>query len=79
MSPPVNHADVEFIVAEMHRMHEEVRGDIKILRYEQQAQGKKVAGLEVKSGFWGALGGLVPAGLLVAGLFIKQIFGGTAH
>lgn len=39
-----------------------VRGDIKVMRTEQVLQGKEIAGLKVKSGIWGILGGAVATG-----------------
>jgi len=76
MSPPVTHPDVDYIVQEMHRMHAEMRGDLQIIRYEQMAQGKEIAGLKVKSGLWGGVAGSIPVALMAAWLYIKHAMQG---
>ena len=75
MSPPV-HSEVQFVLDEMRRMHDEMRSDLQIIRYEQIAMGKELAGLKVKAGAWGMIAGCIPVALVGAWLFIKQLLAG---
>ena len=72
MSPPY-HSEIQFVLDEMRRMHDEMRSDLQIIRYEQIALGKEVAGLKVKAGIWGGISGCIPLCLMGLGLYIKNL------
>ena len=51
--------------------HKEHREDMQAMRAGISDVRVDVAGLKVKAGIWGAMAGIVPAGLLAAGLALK--------
>jgi hypothetical protein len=75
MSPPVKH-EYDFLLAEMRKMHNENREDHAKIWEEVTEQGKKLAGIEVKSGVWGLVAGCIPVAVLGAWVYIKQLVNG---
>ena len=43
------------------------------MRDEQTQQGKDIAGLKVKAGIWGTVGGALSVGIYALGAFIKGV------
>jgi hypothetical protein len=58
--------------ARMETTLESLCGRVDSLETEQTAQGKAITGLEVKSGVWGVLAGIVAGILAFLGMKIKS-------
>ncbi len=61
----------DMILREMDRMHKEHREDQRATQAGITDLRVDVAGLKVKAGIWGAIAGIIPAGLVAFWLVVK--------